>query len=165
MSFPERKKIRLSGYDYSADGMYFITLCVKGRASRLCRGELCSPGAEEGLVSASGEYSLPQLTPTGTVVEQEIAKLSTVYNGVWVEKYRIMPDHVHMLIVLSSEGVSDVRPQLSRVIKQFKGSVTKKLGFSIWQKSFYDEIIRNEEHLQRVWTYIDYNHLKPHQPR
>jgi hypothetical protein len=51
----------------------------------------------------------------------------------------------------------EVAPTLSRVIKQFKGAVTKKAGFPVWQKSFYDHIIRNEQDYVEVWNYIDTN--------
>ncbi|MCL2776017.1 MAG: hypothetical protein FWD71_22130, partial [Oscillospiraceae bacterium] len=51
-------------------------------------------------------------------------------------------------------------PTVSRVINQMKGYVTKQIGFSIWQKLFYDEIIRNEEAYQNIWRYIDENLAK-----
>ncbi len=48
-------------------------------------------------------------------------------------------------------------PTISTIINQMKGIVTKRLGYSLWQKSFYDHIIRNEEDFQRIWQYIDEN--------
>ncbi|MCL2350589.1 MAG: hypothetical protein FWC67_03805, partial [Defluviitaleaceae bacterium] len=48
-------------------------------------------------------------------------------------------------------------PTVSRVIKQWKGAVTKKLGFSPWQKSFHDHIIRNEATWQKIYQYIENN--------
>ena len=151
---PKRKKIRLSGYDYSSNGLYFVTICTKDREPLLCSGgriQFAPTGSER-----------PVLTAVGKAVEQEISRLSTVYPGVWVERYSIMPDHVHILRVISKDSAEEERPQLSRIIKLFKSSVTKRLGFSVWQKSFYDEIIKSPQHLERVWNYVEYNHLKLH---
>lgn len=154
LNLPKRKKIRLQGYDYSSNGVYFVTLCSKNRENIFwcgypCMGNPCSPEP-------------PALSETGQTVERAIAKLSTVYSGVWVERYRIMSDHIHMLIVISPQTFEQKMPDIPRIIKQFKGSVTKQLGVSIWQKSYFDEIIRNDEHLARVWNYTEYNYLKPH---
>ena len=53
-----------------------------------------------------------------------------------------------------------VAPTISRIIQQFKGAVSKQIGFSMWQKLFYDHIIRNEQEYQKTWEYIDTNPLK-----
>ncbi|MEG2389244.1 MAG: transposase, partial [Clostridia bacterium] len=96
------------------------------------------------------------------IVDDEIQKLNTIYENVVVDTYCIMPDHIHAIImVLSDEnGRTQFAPTLSRIIKQFKGSITKQIGFSIWQKSFNDRMIRNEQGYREVWQYIDTNPLK-----
>lgn len=73
-----------------------------------------------------------------------------------------MPDHIHMIIFImpNENGRTQFAPTLSRIIKQFKGSITKQIGFSIWQKSFNDHIIRNEKSYLEIWKYIDGNPLK-----
>jgi REP element-mobilizing transposase RayT len=73
-----------------------------------------------------------------------------------------MPDHIHALVMLLSDenGRTQFAPTLSRIIKQFKGSITKQSGLPIWQKSFNDRIIRNEKGDQEVCQYIDENPLK-----
>ena len=75
----------------------------------------------------------------------------------------IMPDHIHLIIFLLTEedGRSQTAPTISRVMKQFKGSVTKQIGWSIWQKSFADRVIRNELGYQSAWRYIENNPRKP----
>ena len=55
---------------------------------------------------------------------------------------------------------SKTAPTISRIIQQFKGSITRQVGFPIWQKLFYDHIIRNQKEYQKVWEYIDTNPLK-----
>jgi REP element-mobilizing transposase RayT len=57
----------------------------------------------------------------------------------------------------SGDGRTQFAPTVSRAIKQFKGSISKKIGFSIWQRSFHDHIIQNDEEYSRIWNYIDTN--------
>ncbi len=134
----------------------------------------------------------PPLSDIGKKIDKEVQKLNTVYENVTVDKYCIMPDHIHMIIFITPDEcgrswragavslehwsgannaehrASEARhgaktqfaPTLSRIIKQFKGSITKQIGFSFWQKSFNDRIIRNEKGYQEVWQYIDTNPLK-----
>ena len=102
------------------------------------------------------------LSKIGIVIENEIYKLNTVYENIKVDKYQIMPNHIHLIIFIyeDSNGRTQFAPTISRIIKQFKGSITQQIGFSIWQKSFYDRIIRNEKEYQSVWNYIHNNPLK-----
>jgi len=67
-----------------------------------------------------------------------------------------------MIIIIGpgSGGRTQFVPTISRIIKQFKGSITKKIGFSLWQARFYDEIIRDEEAYRNIWHYIDNNPAK-----
>ncbi|MCL2695991.1 MAG: transposase [Clostridiales bacterium] len=51
-------------------------------------------------------------------------------------------------------------PTVSRIIKQFKGSISRQIGFSLWQRSYYDHIIHDEADYLRIWDYIDTNPLK-----
>ncbi len=152
MDLPKRKKMRLEGFDYSSCGAYFVTVCVSGRKPILWQvGANCVRPNEK----------IP-LSNTGVIIDNEIQKLSTVYENVKVDKYCIMPNHIHIILfILSDEnGRTQFAPTLSRIIKQFKGSVTKQLGFSIWQKSFYDKIIRSDKSYLEVWQYIDENPFK-----
>lgn len=78
------------------------------------------------------------LSKIGIVIENEIYKLNTVYENIKVDKYQIMPNHIHLIIFIyeDSNGRTQFAPTISRIIKQFKGSITKQIGFSIWQKTF-----------------------------
>lgn len=107
-------------------------------------------------------YHYLPLSKIGIVIENEIYKLNTVYENIKVDKYQIMPNHIHLIIFIyeDSNGRTQFAPTISRIIKQFKGSITKQIGFSIWQKSFYDRVIRNEKEYQSVWNYIHNNPLK-----
>lgn len=153
MDLPKRKNIRLHDYNYSSNGAYFITICTKNKENLLWKnvGANCVRPLEQ----------LP-LSKMGIVVENEIHKLNTVYKNIKVDKYQIMPNHIHFIIFIyeDSNGRTQFAPTISRIVKQFKGSITKQIGFSIWQKSFYDRIIRNEKEYQEVWNYIHNNPLK-----
>lgn len=84
------------------------------------------------------------------------------YPDVQIDNYVVMPNHVHIL--LSIEGNIDGRPMvaptISRVMKQMKRYVSKQIGHSVWQKSFIDHIIRNENDYLEHYNYIDNNPLK-----
>lgn len=153
MDLPKRKNIRLHNYNYSYNGAYFITICTKNKENLLWKN-----------VGANCVRPLDQLplSKIGIVIENEIYKLNTVYENIKVDKYQIMPNHIHLIIFIyeDSNGRTQFAPTISRIIKQFKGSITKQIGFSIWQKSFYDRIIRNEKEYQSVWNYINNNPLK-----
>ena len=153
MDLPKRKNIRLNDYNYSSNGAYFITICTKNKENLLWKnvGANCVRPLEQ----------LP-LSKIGIVVENEIHKLNTIYENIKVDKYQIMPNHIHFIIFIYEyyNGRTQFAPTISRIIKQFKGSITKQIEFSIWQKSFYDRIIRNEKEYQGVWNYIHNNPLK-----
>lgn len=153
MELPKRKKIRLTDYDYSSCGAYFITICTKKRQPLLWRyvGANCVR-----------PHTQPPLSDIGIVVDREIQKISTIYDHVTIDKYCIMPDHLHMIIFIHDreDGRTQFAPTLSRIVKQFKGSITKQIGTSIWQKSFIDRIIRNEQGYREAWTYIEGNPFK-----
>ena len=146
MDGSSRRPLRLKGYDYSLGGYYFVTVCTKDRVSHLRRGAHCAPEV------------LPPLTAAGRIAEQAVLQISAHYPGVIVDKYVVMPNHVHILLVLPPDNGRALRaPTLSRIVRAWKETVTKTLGKAIWQKSFYDHIIRNEADYLRIWNYIDTN--------
>ena len=140
----KRKSVRIEGYDYSQPGCYFVTICVKNNHEMLGR-----------IVGANCVRQ--HLSEYGIIVENEIKVLSETYNLVEVVKYVVMPNHIHMIISISDGGRTQFAPTVSRMVKQFKGLVTKRIGFSLWQKSFHDHIIRDESEYRRIWQYIDEN--------
>jgi putative transposase len=153
LELPQRKRIRLEGYDYSSCGAYFVTICVANRNALLWK----NAGANCAYPNES-----PPLSNIGETIDNEVRKLNTIYENVTVDKYCIMPDHIHMILFITPDecGPTQIAPSLPRIMKQFKGSITKQIGFSIWQKSFNDRIIRNEKGYQEAWQYIDTNPLK-----
>ena len=145
---PVRKHNRLVQYDYSQNGAYFITVCTENRKSIL-----------SSVVGATiGRPAYVRLTNNGIIVDNAIHGIESHYEPVRVDKYVIMPNHIHLLLLIdSTDGRPMVAPTISRVIQQMKGIVTKQIGCNIWQKSFHDHIIRTESDYEMIWEYIDTN--------
>ena len=84
------------------------------------------------------------------------------YPNVFVDKFVIMPNHIHMILTLRKDcGRTMCAPtsplSVSRIIRGMKESVTKAVGFPLWQKSYHDHIIRSAADYRRIWEYIDTN--------
>ena len=142
-----RKPTRLRGFDYAQKRAYFVTVCTQERCEILA--EICRGGA--------------LLLPIGKIVEQEICNLSQKY-GVVIDKYVIMPNHIHMILFLWGEEcrntLSDVLCALKSVTTKRANQVDECSGRRIWQRSFHDHIIRDEKDYLKIWQYIDENPSK-----
>ena len=103
------------------------------------------------------------LSQYGCFVEEAIQNISHHYVGVTVDKYVVMPNHVHMILKLSYKDgrmISAPTKEIPIVVGQMKRIVSKRAGFPIWQKSYHDHIIRDEADYRRIWEYIDTNPAK-----
>ena len=147
------KTIRLKNYDYSSNGMYFITICSEKK--RCIFGNIVG----QGLCSC-------QLSETGKIIKEEIESLSQRYSEIKIENFIIMPNHVHILLTLERQEQSPC-PTISEAICSFKSITTKRAnlqdnvkGRKIWQRSFYDHIVRNQTDYEQIWQYIEYNVAK-----
>jgi putative transposase len=154
MQYPYRKHPRLKNYDYSQNGAYFVTICTRDKQRILC--DICVGRAD---------HSPPRirLSETGLIVDTLIQNIEQVYSGVITPIYVVMPNHIHLLLVFTNSpdgGMRSSRPTLLTMIRSLKTLTTKKIGCQIWQDSFHDHIIRNEEDYQRIWQYIDTNPVK-----
>jgi len=143
---PVRKSIRLKDYDYSQAGCYFITICVNNGQELL--------GRIVGATVPGRPHT--ELSELGKNVDTAIGYYIT-NKMVAIDKYVIMPNHIHLIIVIQPETGDRGRSPLQYVVRNLKSYVTKTAGFSPWQRSFHDHIIRNEAEYQRIWQYIDEN--------
>ena len=165
---PQRKDLRLNGFDYDLTGAYFVTVCVKDRKpilSKVSENDFASVGETIGLPSETLVkkcFDSVSLTEYGEIVNNAIKMISQIYPSISVDCYVIMPDHVHLIlrIMTDENGRPMVSPTVSRVICQMKGYVTKQIGFSVWQKSFYDHVIRNKQDYDECSRYIHENPMK-----
>ena len=148
MTHPNRKKNRLDSQLYSQNGAYFITICTDQRKCMLST-------VVEAILDRP---AYAQLTDAGEKVEKAINGIPEHYPNVRVEKYVIMPNHIHLLLMIDTlHGRSVIAPTVSTVIRHMKGFATRQIGCNIFQKSFHDHIIRDEAHYQMIWQYIDTN--------
>lgn len=149
---PKRKQIRIENYDYSAPGAYFVTICTANKENVLWE-------------TVGADIIRPQdisLSAIGKVVERSVLQISDHYKNIVVDKYCVMPDHVHLILVIQSneDGRMISAPTISTVVGSMKRWVSKQIGRSIWQKSFYEHGIRNQQDCDEVWEYIENNPLK-----
>lgn len=152
MALPVRKQNRLTEYDYRTPNAYFITICTNKRKNLFWK--------DIGTIIDRPE-NVP-LTNLGTIAKRSIEDIPKHYPVISVDHYVIMPNHIHLLmqIHLDSSGRSLIAPTISTAVRLMKGAVTKQAGFPIWQKSFYDHVIRNDNDYQEIWNYIEGNPSK-----
>jgi len=160
MDYPQRKNTRLKEYDYSQQGAYFITICVRNKCELLGR-----------IIVGAGFHARPdcELTELGEEVEKVIENIQSIEQGVEIHKYSIMPNHVHMIVFLSMND-KDIQSVVGRVksyttrrwneINGWAGGHGNPPLRSFWQRSYHDHIIRDEKDYQRIWQYIDENPVK-----
>ncbi len=141
-----RKNIRLKGYDYAQNGYYFITICTKNRE------RILSTIKERRGDHWSSEYS-NELTQIGKITEEYLKKIETIYKNVTIDEYIIMPNHIHIILIINDKQ----RNTVSQIIQQLKGIVSKEIKQSIWQKLFYEHIIRCEKEYLQIKQYIQNN--------
>lgn len=140
----DRKRMRLKDFDYASEGAYFVTLCLQ---NKLPLFENCQ--AKE-------------------MVEKWVVELEYKYDNVTVDCYVVMEDHVHMILFITEgNGIS-----LSEIMKWFKTMTTNEyirgvrdgvyepFEKKLWQRSFYDHIIRNDEDLNEKREYTMNNPAK-----
>jgi putative transposase len=157
-----RKNLRLSGYDYSKEGAYFITICTQG------------------LICLFGEIKNQKmhLNQAGRMVQKWWDELNNKFRELKTDEFIVMPNHIHGIILVGADlcvrpGLSfekavqsEKRKTLSQVIQWFKTMTTNdylngiKEGNwepytgKLWQRNYFDHIIRNEKALNNIRKYI-----------
>ena len=148
-TYPQRRPNRLKSVSYDEKGAYFITICTKDKANLFWD------------VGAATRRPPECLSGYGRIAMDRIQRIDEAYDGsVHVDHSVVMPNHVHLLLQIVWDGRRIAAPTISTVINQFKGAVSKGVGFSCWQRSFHDHIIRNDADYRRIWAYIDGNPVK-----
>ena len=206
----KRKNNRLKGFDYSQNGVYFITICASDMKCIL--SDIISeipnvtettvgtdnpqtnvwadepqktagaddsgspkdspktvgaddPGSPKGNPKISPKV---QLTPIGKIVENNILLMDNIYPDVKAVRFVIMPNHLHILLEIQKESMSDggaprsspPTNTLSKYVTALKKFTSKQIGYNIWQRSYYDHIIRSDEDYLYHIQYIEENPRK-----
>lgn len=173
MGYKRQKQYRLPAYDYSQAGEYFITICTKDRQHYF--GHI-----QDGVM---------HLSKTGSIAKDNLLMISDQFTNTVLDEFVIMPNHVHMILVIDCKNVTvrrainhvltDYVPTKSgipnnpmelpvdtigKMIRWYKGRVSylcRKLGHEFyWQSRFHDHIIRDRRSLENIRRYIQDNPLR-----
>ena len=153
---PVRKPNRLPDYDYSTPGAYFLTVCTQDRKPIL------------GSIVGGGDLDAPKvaLSKAGAVVRKHIL-LSNRINGVTIDKYVIMPNHIHLIVLVDGKaagGTSRAPSPTNAVIPHFVSTLKRfcqrEIGGTLFQRSYHDHVVRDEADYLKIWQYIDTNPAK-----
>ena len=150
---PRRKTIRLQEYDYNSPGAYFLTLCTENKRCLLSR--IVGTGVLDGPSVA--------LTMYGKIAEKYIRQMDDFYEDITVESYVIMPNHLHILLVVRENGPSGTpvptaqNSRVSRFVSAFKRFCNREYGKNIWQYRSYDHVIRDQQDYLEHLRYISEN--------
>ena len=156
MDHPERKINRLSEYDYSTGGAYFVTICTQDRKKILST------------IVGGGAHDAPNvaLTDIGKIVQKQIINSNRI-PGITVDKFVIMPDHIHLIVLVNetatkgtSRAPSPTNAVIPHLVSTFKRFCHRDVGEKIFQRSYYDHVIRNQQDYNEVWEYIENNPRK-----
>ena len=158
-----RRSVRLKGYDYSQTGAYFVTICTRNKEFIL--GDV-----------VGGDMHLNEF---GKVVEKEWLKTFDMRKNLLLDEYIVMPNHFHGIIIIADgRGTLPRAPtfekfgkpvsnSLPTIIRLFKSTTKKQInglrnnpGESVWQRNYYEHIIRNDDELNQVREYIINNPLQ-----
>ena len=161
----KRKTPRYQSFDYNSVGGYFITICTQNRRCILSR------------IVGTGVLDCPQpeLTRYGEIADKYIKQLNDFYEHLSVEKYVIMPNHIHLLLWLKENknktdngqsrtpvptNVERANNACSQFVSTFKRFCNKEYGENIWQTRFNDHIIRNRDDYEEHVKYIYENPIR-----
>jgi len=168
-----RRSVRFQGYDYTQNGAYFVTMCIHNRECLF--GEIRDDG-------------IMRLNECGEIVQDEWLRTEIIRREVELDVFLVMPNHFHAIVVIMGDVGTDkqdrahsraplqtpssatlYRPpkSLGSLIAGFKAAVTKGInvlrdtpGAPVWQRSYFDRIIRDEKSLNLARQYIENNPAK-----
>lgn len=163
--YPERKQTRLTNYDYSNNGWYFITICSYNRSNIF--GEY-NKNVGAALVSARNNNII--LSIIGKFIDDQWNNIPDQYKNIELDQYIIMPNHIHGILIIDNRAQTSSAPTISQIIRSFKSKCTNEylnylkqnniqMTVDIWQRSFRDHIIRDEKSLHKIREYIRANPL------
>ena len=157
---PMRKPLRLESFDYNTAGAYFLTFCTHNRRNILSH-----------IVGAIHESPESQLTNLGEIVDTVINQLPRHF-PVTIDSYVIMPNHVHLMLIIDENTERAIRESplrshslISKAIGYVKMNASKEIhtrfgSMEVWQRGYYDHVIRNQADYDMIAQYISQNPLR-----
>ncbi len=150
------KSVRIQGYDYSQPGTYFITICTSQK--KMIFGEVT-----QGII---------HLSKLGEIARQELEQLSLKFSKTHLDVFVVMPNHIHVLITISSSDADiqtanaeafrrPVAGSIPTVVRAYKAAVTRQAAMrrdnsisEVWQRNYYEHIVRSEREKEQIYAYI-----------
>ena len=157
MELNQRKPNRIPEYDYNQNGAYFVTICTQDRKRILSR-----------IIVGDGAHDVPKiaLTQMGEIAQKYILSSNRI-PGIMVDKFVIMPDHIHIILTIdetarkgTSRAPSPTNAAIPHFVSTFKRFCHRDIGAVIFQRSYYDHVIRNQQDYDEIWQYIENNPRK-----
>lgn len=155
--YPKRRYLRLRSYNYAWQGAYFVTICTQEK--HYLFGQIVD--------------STMKLNPFGEVAESVWKEIPHHYPEINNEVFIVMPNHVHGIIAIHGVGRAGSKPAptkqypLSEIVRAFKTYSSRKInelrnspGVLVWQRNYYEHVIRNESDYYQIGEYILYNPAK-----
>ena len=152
-SFPKRKHPRLKQYNYSTGGAYFITICTQNHRCLLSQ---IIPGNDRD-------------TPTkiryldyGKIAAEQLTLLEKRFLTVNIDRYVIMPNHIHMILLLKASESGEASPTIMDIVCAYKSLVTRECKKcrpidKLFQTSFYEHVIRGQKDYLETVEYVENN--------
>jgi putative transposase len=147
-----RNSIRLRGYDYAGGGLYFLTLCAY---QKMC-------------IFGSILNDTMHASPYGEILKEEWLLSSQIRPGILLDEWILMPNHFHALVTLPQSFLETTTPRpprsLGSFVAGFKSATTRRIramagiaDLSVWQRNYFERIIRDQNELETVRAYIQNN--------
>ena len=155
-----RHSVRLPGHDYAGGGVYFLTICAHAKKSLFGR-------------VVDGQMRINRL---GRVVQRQWSRTIMLRPRVQQNAFVVMPNHVHAVVSIQQDHAGTARraptPQfgrpmsraLSTIVRSFKSAATKQIrqmlkspGIVVWQRNYYEHIVRSDDELSRIRWYVQTN--------
>ncbi|OGQ81235.1 MAG: transposase [Deltaproteobacteria bacterium RIFCSPLOWO2_12_FULL_60_19] len=151
-----RRSIRIRGYDYLQGGMYFVTICTRDRESLF--GEVVDGGM--------------RLNPCGEIARICWAEIPEHFPHAVLDLFVVMPNHIHGIVVVGARHAvplqsspecfgKPIAGSIPTVVRSFKSAVAKRVnalrgtpGIPVWQRNYYEHVVRDEESLNRIRQYV-----------
>ena len=159
MEKQNRKLTRLKRVDYGTVACYLVTLCTHHRQP-LFSMEKSSPG--------NSPHTIPN-SPANQIIHRWLAESQNKFKNIAIDQYVIMSDHLHLIA-----NIKETRPgctladamrffktmTTNEYIRGVKQGVLQPFDEKLWQKSYYDHVIRNQQDFTEIWEYIENNPVK-----
>ena len=178
---PKRKRTRWENFDYSTPSAYFLTICTENRRNIL--SQIAGLETPDDHNNVGGDVlGAPRgldLLPFGKIADKYIRQLNQFYDHVDVDQYVIMPNHIHIILFVLENGLprtsspteeggspgtstptSKPTATVPLFVSTFKRFCNKEYGENIWQRGFYDHVIRNRNEYEEISRYIYENPMR-----